>query len=65
MGLSDIPTRAGSSVYDDEGTTRVPKDLRDSDDLRVVKGSKLVWVKYPDDDFFRVYTREKLNELDE
>lgn len=65
MGLSDIPTRAGSSVYDDEGTTRVPKELRESEDLRVEKGSKLVWVKCPDDDYFRVYTREKLKELDE
>lgn len=65
MGLSDIPTRAGSSVYDDEGTTRVPKDLRNTDDLRVVKGSKLVWVKYPDDDYLRVYPRDQLDNIEE
>ena len=58
MGLQDIPKRGKSSIYTDEGNTRVPKEIRDSNDLRWYKGESLIWVKIPDEEYARVYSSE-------
>ena len=53
MGLDEFPTRGSSGIYDGDGSSRVPKSIRD--DKGWVKGQDLEWVSQPDEDFVRVY----------
>lgn len=59
MGLQDFPKRGNSSIYTDEGNTRVPKEIRESDGLQWHKGQSLTWVKIPDEEYARVYASDK------
>lgn len=61
MGLEKIPDRAKSSVYDGDGTTSVPMNIRDEDNLNVEKGDKIIWVSFPDEDYVRAYKEGEVN----
>lgn len=56
MGLENIPEKGKSTIYDDEGATSVPKDIREVDPLNLGRGDELIWVKNSDEDFARVYS---------
>lgn len=53
MGLDDLPDRGSTSIYDEDGETRVPKKVKDGEGWR--KGDKIEWYSDPDEDFVRVY----------
>lgn len=61
MGLESIPDRASSSVYDKDGTTSVPKTIREEGNLGVAKGDKIIWVSFPDEDYVRAYKEGEVN----
>jgi len=58
MGLDEIPRRGESGVYDDNGTTRVPDKIRNSESFKVSKEDNLTWIMMPDEDYVRVYRSE-------
>lgn len=53
MGLDDFATRGSSGIYDEDGSSRVPKSIRDKEGWS--KGTDLEWVSETDEDFVRVY----------
>lgn len=65
MGLENIPERGNSTIYDDEGATSVPKDIREAEDLNLERGDELIWVKNTDEDFVRVYRADDKCDNDE
>lgn len=62
MGLEQFPARGESGVYDDDGSTQVPKDIRERDE--VSKHDRLSWVSKTDEDFIRVYPSDAEEEID-
>jgi len=57
MSAEDQPETGKSSIWDADGGTTVPKDIREHAGLG--KGSSLKWVSNPDEDFVRVYKQEE------
>lgn len=63
MGLEQFPKRGNSKVYDEDGSTQVPQDVREH--KGVSKGTQLDWVSQSDEDFIRVYPNDEEEEDDE
>ena len=62
MGLDEFPTRGSSGIYNGDGSTSVPKDIRRSEDWG--KGTDLEWVSKPDEEFVRVYEDSDVPDTD-
>lgn len=63
MGLDEFPTRGSSGIYDDDGSSRVPKSIRNKEDWG--KGTDLEWVSDNEEEFVRVYEDSDIESRDE
>lgn len=53
MGLDEFPTRGSSGIYNEDGTTRVPKSIRNN--MGWGKETSLEWISKNDEEYVRVY----------